>query len=859
MVGPFGDPSDAVDEQLVEGRRLSATPGGLPRLNQLSQLAARLLGVESAQVSIIADEQTVMGGAGAAAAAVGSRSPAADSLCAVTVSAEGPVAISDTTVDSRVSLLPIVTSGAVTSYLGVPLRSGDQIVGALCVFSPHPHAWTRDDITLLEQLTHPVLAELELAALETSYEAERVLWQVAVDAAGVGAFDWNLATGALRWDERLLALFGLDRTTFGGTIEAFTECVHPDDRDRVGAALSAAIATCGTYSAEYRVVLPDGGIRWVSARGHGVPGHDGTATRLVGGAHDVTTVHEGEASLARTLQVMPTAFYNLDHDWRFTYLNPEAERILGAIGSAALGRVIWDLFPDAVDSPFEHHYRASVATDVPATFEAYYPPPLDGWFEIRCWPTPAGLSVYFIDITDRRRAQELLERASQRADLLSEVTRALNATLDLDEAVTSLAQILVPALGDWCVVTLIDGKLALDAPDELDGADDATGGRKWRHQLRDLGWWHADPDSRAVLRRYAQLRVSSLTNTSLVARALATGETVVVHERAADHANGLLTPGPAADLYRRLDPEAIAVVPLHGRGRIAGLVTVFRGADRPTFSDAELEVLDGVAQRAGLALDNARLYARQRDLAEALQHSLLTAPPRSDRLEVAVRYLPAAEAAKIGGDWYDAFVQPTDGAMTVVIGDVIGHDTVAAAAMGQVRGLLRGIAVTTDEGPAAVLHRVDSAMTALAVDTLATVVVARLEPLLDGATRLRWSNAGHPPPVLLTPPGGPGPRARLLWADHADPMLGLVEEGVDDVARVESEVVAPAGSVLLLFTDGRVERRGESLTDGLQRLCDAMDESALRDLGLDALCDELLSRMLRVANEDDVALVAVRL
>src|SRR3712207_594986 len=101
-----------------------------------------------------------------------------------------------------------------------------------------------------------------------------------------------------------------------------------------------------------------------------------------------------------------------------------------------------------------------------------------------------------------------------------------------------------------------------------------------------------------------------------------------------------------------------------------------------------------VAARAGLVLDNARLYRQQRDLAEGLQRSLLTAPPEPDHSQVVVRYVPAAEAAQVGGDWYDAFLQP-DGATVVVIGDVVGHDTRAAAAMSQVRTLLRGIAVAT--------------------------------------------------------------------------------------------------------------------------------------------------------------------
>lgn len=854
--GPFGDRVRAEAARADRARTLAAHPGGLPSLNRLAELAARLLGAESGQVSVISDEQTVMGGSGVATGSVGLRSPAAESLCSVPVAEAAPVPIPDTSADPRVRLLPPVASGVVGSYLGVPLLAGEHVVGALCVFSSQPRAWSEENVALLVQLAEPAMAELELAALESTYEEDRLLWQLAVDAAGVGAFDWDLATGALRWDERLLELFGLSRETFGGTIEAFNDAVHPEDRERVGRALQGAIDTCGGYQAEYRVVRPTGEVRWVAARGHAVAGAAGTTIRVLGAAYDTTAVHEGEARVARTLEVMPTAYFHLDPEWRFTYANPEARRLLGGIGTDVVGHDIWALFPDAVGTEFERHYRAAVETGEPSAFEAYYPPPLDDWYEVRCWPSPDGLSVYFLEITARREARAVLERAAQRTELLAEVTTALTDTLDEAEAVSRLTKILVPGLADWCVITLVDGTLPPEPLAE----------RSWRKRLRDIGWWHAEPGSGPLVQRYAEVRVPSLTADSLVARALSTGEPVVVPAGATEQIAAILVPGEATELCRRLAPSAAAVVPMKGRGRISGLMSVFRGADRGTFSKDEVATLVDIAARAGLALDNVSRYVGQSELAAGLQRSLLTAPPQPDDLEVVVRYVPSAEAAQVGGDWYDAFLQP-DGAMSLVIGDVIGHDTVAAAAMGQVRTLLRGIAVTTEEGPAAVLHRVDQAMTTLRVDTLATAVVGRLEQTPEererGVTRLRWSNAGHPPPVVLLPAdpgaGRPEVEARLLWADQTNGMLGLLGDPRRPSERDDTVVTLPRGATLLLYTDGLVERRGELLDVGLERLRAALVELTRQGVPLEELCDRLLSDVPPEWTEDDVALVAVRL
>jgi PAS domain S-box-containing protein len=820
----------ALPEQRADARRFRSTTAG-PALDRLADLARRLLGAASAQVSLLSDVQTVAGGAGLAPGGNRSTGPLEDSLCTVTARLGGPLVVADATSDGRVNTLPPVTSGAVGSYLGVPLVTDrGETVGALCVFDPAPRTWGELDEELLEQLGASVVAELELSALSGEYQSSLDRWELAIDAAGVGSFDWDLRTGQLLWDDRLLALFGYGRSEFGRTIEDFDGRCHPDDLARVHAALDEAISSCGVFESEYRVALPDGTTRWVAARGRAVPGADGKAVRFLGAAYDTTDVHDGQARTARVLEAMSAAFYSVDTSWRFSYVNAEAERLLGRSREELLGGDIWELFPAAAGSDFESHFREAVATGQTATFEAYYPAPLDGWYELRVWPSPDGLAVYFLDITARRAARKRDEASARRSRLVADVTTGLSDTLDVEEAVGRLASLLVPELGDWCLVTLVD--------------DDGS--------LRDVGWAHADPARQELTARYSAVRLAALTPTSFVASALRTGQPAIVETDAARRIAEVLLPGEAQDLLRELAPGSGAVLPMQARGRTVGLLSVFQGPERGSYDAAEIDVARDVAARAALALDNARLFQQQRQLAEELQRSLLTPPPEPDHMQVVVRYVPAAQAAQVGGDWYDAFLQP-DGATMLVIGDVVGHDSVAAAAMGQVRGLLRGIAFTTQEGPAAVLTRLDAAMEGLQVGTNATAVVARIEQSLDererGITHLRWSNAGHPPPMTVSPDGD----VLVLAGLEADLLLGFDPRS----HRVESLVTLDRGTTVLLYTDGLVERRGQNLDEGLERLREALSE--LAPLPLDDLCDELLARLLPEVNDDDVALVAVRL
>jgi len=232
------------------------------------------------------------------------------------------------------------------------------------------------------------------------------------------------------------------------------------------------------------------------------------------------------------------------------------------------------------------------------------------------------------------------------------------------------------------------------------------------------------------------------------------------------------------------------------------------------------------------------------ELAERLQRSLLTDPPAVPGLAMAVRYLPAVEHAQVGGDWYDAFPLPS-GATMLVIGDVAGHDVVAATTMAQARGVLRGIAQTVPESPAAVLTALDRALQGLGVRTLVTATVAVVCRGSGGTAELRWSNAGHPPPVLV------GAGGSTVLERDADLLLG-----VDATApRRDHRVPLPAGGTLVLYTDGLVERRGVPLDAGTAWLADEL--AGLAGRPLEELCDGLLADV--TERLDDVAVLAVRM
>jgi len=433
-----------------------------------------------------------------------------------------------------------------------------------------------------------------------------------------------------------------------------------------------------------------------------------------------------------------------------------------------------------------------------------------------------------------RRAGLALDnlRLRDRAALLARVTDQVSSTLDAGQAVGRLARLVAPALADWCIVSLVEDD---DIPDPL-------------RRVRDVGTWHVDPRLRSVVDGYSRARLAAAKTGAYVQRALDTGEPVLIPAPAVDSIRAVMRAGAAFDLIGELAPEHAAIFPLRARGRIVGLLTLFNGEARGLLTPEDLSSATEVAARAALALDNARLYRQQRDLATTLQRSLLTPPVQPPGLGIAVRYQPAGSQAQVGGDWYDSFTLP-DGGLAVVVGDVVGHDRDAAAQMAQLRNVLRGVASAGGGSPAEDLGRLDSAMERLPVDTMATAVVCHIsapDERSGPARVLSWSNAGHPAPLLIDPDG-----TASLLTTKSDLLLGVDPGAV----RADHRLLLAPGSTFVLYTDGLIERRDQSLDDGERRLLAVASE--LGGMSPEEVSDALIDELATGA-EDDIALLVLR-
>jgi PAS domain S-box-containing protein len=463
-----------------------------------------------------------------------------------------------------------------------------------------------------------------------------------------------------------------------------------------------------------------------------------------------------------------------------------------------------------------------------------------------------GAVVVFTDATARHveaerlaaehqetvRARERLSAANARLALLARLTEAL-ATLDPDEATGRLARLTASAAtgAEWVVVDLVDGadpalvrRAAVTHADAVDAGGQDPG--KYEGALTPLGATSAGPLARALL---AGTQVTRRFTAPPTDTPSATGDSFDAEQDR---------------FLAALGAAHVLVTPLVIKRQVLGALTWIRTDPAEPFAEADEFLAAEIGRRAAMALDNARVHDQQRSAAEALQRSLLTVLPQPDHLEIVGRYLPATQGVEIGGDWYDAF-QLVDGATSIVIGDILGHDLAAAAHMAQVRNLLRGIAADRLEPPSDVLARLDSALGVLAVGALATCLLARIErpPGLDGEglRQLRWTSAGHLPPAVVSRSG----RVRLLETD-SDLMLGV------DPALPRADHVEPIqpGDTIWLFTDGLVERNDQPLDTGLARLRRAL--AAVHHLPASRACDELLARMLPDGHPDDVAVLAVR-
>lgn len=419
------------------------------------------------------------------------------------------------------------------------------------------------------------------------------------------------------------------------------------------------------------------------------------------------------------------------------------------------------------------------------------------------------------------------ERAHRDLRLLTEVTGQLSRTLDVTDAAQELASAVVPELADFCCVDL------LDAP-----------GSGAAHRVAVS---HRLADQVPELRSLGE-QSSHVGGTDLVSMVASGGEPVLVPSIGESLRHPESSPSEQLDwgrFFQPLKPQSVILVPLRARGEVLGVLTL--GTERSSgrrYAEHDLRVAVALAERAALAMDNARLFTRERDAARVLQRSLLPVLPEVPGLTIAARYLPAQDYRDVGGDWYDVLALP-DGRIGLAVGDVVGHDLRAAAAMGQLRALVRSYAW---EGlpPSQVLDRCDQLVQGMELGVLATAVYAQLELAGDDAgPRLQLCNAGHPEPLLRKESGDVEPI--IGWRS---PLIGAVS-----VRRPQRAVDCAAGDVLLCYTDGITDLPG---TDPDQRQALLRRVLAGVDPDPQRLCDELLTAMIPDGSPDDVVLLAVR-
>lgn len=429
-----------------------------------------------------------------------------------------------------------------------------------------------------------------------------------------------------------------------------------------------------------------------------------------------------------------------------------------------------------------------------------------------------------------REARADAEAARGRMAFLIEAVNRLSGTLDITECADRLLGLVVPYLADWAVLLHV-GDLVTDPDSAL------MVGR------------HRNPQRQAEIDDYVGVLPDAFRDGDLVELLLG-GERIRIITDLDSPASlaereGYLRDMSLTERTAALDGREAMIVALTGRSAVQDVLVLVRTVDRASFDEEDVTTALDLGRRTGLILENVGLYRAQARIAEVLQRSLLPELPAVAAVSAAARYLANESGAEIGGDFYE-LLDLRDAGIGIAIGDVTGHDILSAAAMGHLKGLLRAAAYDNYARPAAVLEHVDHLMLGLGMPTIATAAFAHAVPADDG-WRLSWTSAGHPPMVVRRPDG----TTELLAVGQNDILLGLAE-----TTRTQHEVVLPHGTIVLAYTDGLVERRGEVMDAGLARLLDIVAEAPD---DVEALCDHVLDTMSDCARDDDIAILAVRL
>lgn len=699
------------------------------------------------------------------------------------------------------------------------------------------------------------------ASLPAIRAADRL--QSALTNGRMGEWAWNRVTGEVTWDAKVAALFGLTGTTFGGTFDDWIDLIDVRDRELVRRIIDAAITDRQQFRFDHRCIWPDGTMHWIEGIGEVILDDDNAVVGAFGLAVDVDERHRQIEERGRLVdfersQRRRAEFLDSINDVLATSL--DISRIVERVTSAVIPDLaLWCSIVVSIDRP----------RTKPSITVAHAEPDKVRWAE-------QVLHDYPYDPDARWGAAEVIR--SQQTEFIPRV----------DPAVFSLpgGDVLANAgLASVVTVPLVGPLGTLGALQLIRGAEDPAFSAVDLELIHELASRVGAALNTAVLFQ-RQVRGGAALETLLdVSGQIASVATIdeVVHAGLVSGARGIGAVGgvvflldahgsltvkqitgaddaASVEAARTIAKQAIAGgrpitrtievagiervvlgVSMRIMNRVVGSMVFAFAGDRE-LTQEETSMLATLGSRCAGALERASLYERERTVALTLQHRLLsTLPPTPDWIEAAACYVPAS-GLEIGGDWFQ-LLDAGDGGIAAVVGDAVGHGIASAAAMGQLRASI-ATAVANDPDPDRALAAVDL-FAGRVTDTLAASVAYTLfQP--DGVAR--HASAGHPP-VIWAPSGAP---ARFVDGGRG-PLLGF--RGRTHAAQETLKFLE--GDIVVMYTDGLIERRTEPLDIGLQRLLEAVELT--RHLPPWEMSDALVAAFTRDHEpQDDIALLILR-
>jgi PAS domain S-box-containing protein len=502
--------------------------------------------------------------------------------------------------------------------------------------------------------------------------------------------------------------------------------------------------------------------------------------------------------------------------------------------SDLLGRRLTEMLPAMPPGAAEPIVRQVLGRGYPAVnvsvtarlpCAAYLGAPAPPEQRIREIEVPRRAPVHVRSI-DRSAAQD-------RLDFLNEVGSRIVDTLDPVQTAAALCTSLVPRFADFADVQLLESIVSDQELPPLTPDESPTTVRVAVSHDDAYGRWDD------LVPRGETVRLPAATPFT---KSLMTGRSVSVPRVSERFARQLSARFADRDFRPLLQGRALLVSPLIARGTALGNLTLLRRSDRPAFDELDVAMVEELCRRTAVCVDNGRLYRRESRAARELQKTMLPdAPPVVAGAQICYRYVPANEAVRVGGDWFDAIPLP-GGRLALVVGDVMGHGLTSAAIMGQFRTAVRTLAAQ-DLPPAQLLRQLDDLARRLGDDYIATCIYVVYDPV---ARRCEVANAGHLPPVLVSPFGD----SELLEVPSGAPI------GVGGVAFETAVFEVEDESLFVLCTDGLVERRGQAIDVGLAELREYLSGPPQP---LESVCETLIDGFGRTGRrDDDIALLAVR-